>query len=785
MMTSETPRQLLEAYNYHALLDIARFNRIPMENKSGKRLYKRELVRELEKRLFTKKHVREALEQLSPVERKVLDVLLLRGGRANTTAFQRLLVGHGIVSPTRGKMDPWNPSATDFDSVVARLTLHGLVFSAEGPISDLGYTRTVLKRSLKPGPSLYIPPTIRKHLPSPDPELLQRPARVSRIQSASARTLQRDLYLYWSYVRDHRVQVTLKGEVYKRALRELANSLLTPIKLEKKQGERDVPYLLFLRRLLMSLNLLTLRGRKDLIANDASHFLAADPAQRVRRSFEAWLDGDFWNELYDQPLPHVSITTGGGALPYPTPKPIVEARRQVVRFLQKLSKPSAQDWVALSNLIEAIRVEAYEFLLPRNYRARSSSYYYSYYYYGPLYKTPYAAHRNPLGWTFQGVTSEEEGWDLVEAPFIANVITGPLHWLGLVDLGYGDAGQDPVAYRLTPLGAWLLGLGPPVEIPTEKQGRIIVQPNFQILAMDPVSDQTLATLDIFADRISAERAIEYRMSRESVYRGQQQGWSAQRIIAYLEEVSGGKLPQNVVVSLQEWQALHERITLYRRVVLVHAQDPEVLDRLSRHPNLTKLLHHRPAPTAALVHPRQVDALIKALGTAGVLPVVTRQAGKEENCLVADEEGNLRLVHRTPSIYLARRLDRFAERVDDHHYRITPDSVQKALEQGLDAPAILQELSVLHQGPLPFRLTVRVKAWAHHYGDAALQSLTLLQLRDQAALQELLQDPEVGPFLRRFNPPPERALALVTQDDLETLRRLLTERGMALSDTLLS
>ena len=784
MTMSETPRQLLEAYNYHTLLDIARFNRIPTENKKGKRLYKRELVRELEQRLFTKKRVQEALERLSPVERKVLDVLLLRGGRANTSAFRRLLVSHGIVSPTgsKKKMNPQDPNATDFESVVARLTLHGLVFSAEGLVSDLGYTRTVLKRSLKPGPSLYIPPTIRRYLPSPDPDLLQRPVRVDRVQSASARTLQRDLYLYWSYVRDHQVRVTVKQEVYKRTLRDLAGNLLTPITLQSGQSERDLPYLLFLRRLLMGLGLLSLTGQRDLTANDASHFLAADPAQRVRRSFEAWLDGDFWNELYDQPLPHISITTGGGIPPYPTPKPIVQARRQVVRFLQKLS---AQGWVPLNNLVETIRVEEYEFLLPRDYRARSTGYYYSYYYYGPLYKTPYAAHRNPLGWTFQGVTSEEEGWDLVEAPFITNVITGPLHWLGLVDLGYGDAEQTPIAYRLTPLGAWLLGLGPPVEIPTEKQGRIIVQPNFQILAMDPVSDQTLATLDIFADRISAERAIEYRMSRESVYRGQQRGWSAQRIIAYLEEISGGKLPQNVVVSLQEWQALHERITIYRRVALVHAHDPEVLDQLSRHPNLTELLRHRPAPTAALVNPQQVDALIEAFGTAGVLPAVTRQAGREENCLVADEEGNLRLVHRTPSIYLARRLDRFAERVDDHHYRITPASVQKALEQGLDAPSILQELSTLHQGPLPFRLTVRIKAWAHHYGDAALQSLTLLQLRDEAALQELLQDPEVGPFLRRFNPPPEQALALVTQDDLEALRRLLAERGMTIGDTILS
>jgi hypothetical protein len=76
----------------------------------------------------------------------------------------------------------------------------------------------------------------------------------------------------------------------------------------------------------------------------------------------------------------------------------------------------------------------------------------------------------------------------------------------------------------------------------------------------------------------------------------------------------------------------------------------------------------------------------------------------------------------------------------------------------------------------------IRVWTKHYGSAALAQVTLLQMRDEAALNELLADPEIGPLIRRFAPQPS-ALAEVEEKNLDKLRALLAERGVDLGKQL--
>jgi hypothetical protein len=85
--------------------------------------------------------------------------------------------------------------------------------------------------------------------------------------------------------------------------------------------------------------------------------------------------------------------------------------------------------------------------------------------------------------------------------------------------------------------------------------------------------------------------------------------------------------------------------------------------------------------------------------------------------------------------------------------------------------------------VPAALTRRIRAWAKHYGAAALEPVTLLQLRDQATLTELLADPELAALLQPFRPNPSKALARLKPADVEKLRALLADRGLDLDDKL--
>ena len=205
----------------------------------------------------------------------------------------------------------------------------------------------------------------------------------------------------------------------------------------------------------------------------------------------------------------------------------------------------------------------------------------------------------------------------------ARSVTGPLHWLGLVDTAAlpGALGR-PSAFRLTDMGRWVLDLGPPPAIQAEG-GRVIVQPNLHIVALDPVADATLVELDQFAERLSAERAVEYRLTRASVYAGQQAGWDVPRIKTYLRGHTRAELPGNVERTLDEWQAQHERIILRTGVSLAHGP-AGLFDALLADPSSQPLVAGRPAPeVVTLAAP--VAGFIDAVSRLGVLPLLNQPA----------------------------------------------------------------------------------------------------------------------------------------------------------------
>ncbi len=74
--------------------------------------------------------------------------------------------------------------------------------------------------------------------------------------------------------------------------------------------------------------------------------------------------------------------------------------------------------------------------------------------------------------------------------------------------------------------------------------------------------------------------------------------------------------------------------------------------------------------------------------------------------------------------------------------------------------------------------MRLKAWGKYYGDARLGTLTLIEFRNEQARAELLKDPELEPYLERFDAG-NRPLARVAAGQLERVRELLAERGIEL------
>lgn len=746
---------------------------------------KAELVREIARIIKKGKHVKHAVARLTPPERQALGALQAAGGEAYASALKSKLLQEGVVKPTPkgrqtwrgGRYTDWyegNPNYRGqpaFEDLMARLARRGLVLSRvptrpEGKLIEW-----------TPGEIVFIPESLRSSLPEfPPPTLITATGDPPQVLAGSSRAFQRDLGRYWRYIRSKgELRLTTQSYVYKADLKAINEMLSVPGDLRSGKGETDNGRLYFIRRLLPDLEVVKAGAGGNLQPVLETPFWGLSPLERVKHTFEAWRDGTGWNELLRLPT-----RKRGYHHSHPAPSQLKKVRTTILEHIKRMG---ADGWVSLSSLIDQIRLADYGFLFQRRQLQPA---YGGYYYYGTrrygLYSTPYYEANNPFAITFEEVQDEADGWEKVEANLIAHIVAGPLFWMGLVDLGYGPETQPdpvnpprPLGYRLTDIGAWVLGLGQAVEIP-EEGGRIVVQPNFQVLAMEPISDQVLITLDRFAEpEGGGDRVMSYRLTRQSVYRGQQDGWDASRIIEYLEKSSGAALPGNVRRSLEEWQALHERIIFRRGVTLLQAADAGTLERLLRDPELAPALGRRVTENVTLA-PGSAKETAEALRSRGWLPLITLAGQRQApDSLRADEEGRLRFVHAAPSIYALGRVVPFTE-AENGVRRITPRAVQQALRHGHTVDSILEALRSVHAGDLPRRLVIDIKAWGKYYGDARMDTLTLVEFRDQDALRELMADRDLAPYLRPFEAG-SRPLAIVDRQHLDAVQRLLAERGI--------
>jgi hypothetical protein len=759
--------------------------------------------------------IRTALGRINARCRKALQIVQLADGEIRTTRFQSLLKRNGLLKEAAKtkRTNVYNyygqhpENTTDpgtFDEVLAALLKYGLIWTHTLPAHEPSNA----KLGFEGGRFIYIPDEVARHLP-PVAEPERAAAAVEHTLAGSARTCQRDLYLLWSAGREGPFQLTNAGLLRVNDLKRICGQLLLPETFTSGSKESDFRRIFFLRRLLMALGLLSAGSAGGgapnpnmLGATLDAPFWQAEATARVQASFQSWRDGAWWNELWATYEP--GDTRASGSLADFAPPPVVKARRKVLDTLVSLAErdlsrsgADAPGWISLDSIADTLHDRDEEFLVDRETAERM----YGGYYYSSVRPSSSPYQYNTLGWGWEKYGNDADaGWEGVETAFIRAVLTEGLYWLGLLDLGYltpvtltgGAAPAGLEAVRLTDMGRWLLLNGAPPVIPAET-GRVVVQPNFHVFAFDPISDAVLAQLDSFATRLKAERAVEYEITTESIYRAQQNGQRVEEVVQWLERTTGAPLPQNVGRSLAEWQANFERIVFRPRVGWLQTATPELADALLANPALRGAIIKRAGPTSLLLHADKVEAVERALLDADELPVRTARpedARKASITLTAD--GAIQFAHAVPSLYVFGHLFPFADQTPaqpepgrEHgggaSWRITRESVRRAGAAGLDAPAIIASLEALALGGVPAELQVRIKAWSKFYGDAIVQTLTLVQFRDQDTLNELRTDPVLARYIRPFKPDAKLGLAVLKPGDVAALHALLAERGINLTE----
>jgi hypothetical protein len=520
------------------------------------------------------------------------------------------------------------------------------------------------------------------------------------------------------------------------------------------------------------------RGKIE-AAPDAPAFFTLPPREQVARLYEAWLSLRTWSEFFripqietdSQTIPSAAQSTYGYS-DVPTAQALPPARAFVMGVLRRSGSATVGQWQSLASLLQVAEAEEPEFLIPRG-RNR--------YHYGGAREDSYYGIWERGGSRWSSKLSRDEDWAKVEGGFIRQMLCEPLLWLGLVATAQDGKGEV-VAFRLTPLGAQVLGLASALEEAREGEAGerpLIVQPNFEIIAYTEARHLTiLYELERFADRVSAERVAHYALSRESVYRGLKDGLSAPEMRQFLERHSRSGLPQNIAYSLGDWQEQFERVTLRRSASVIEADSADELDALLG--TLPAEAATRLAPCWAVIEPKYLQDARSALAARKdaraldyALPVAQAFHVTEDLQVVVPVE-NL-------DLWLRSRLEQFADALPSSdgesdgatRFQISRSSLARAAEMRLKHDEVLAFLEEVGTPPLPADVSLTVRGWGDALAPAFLGAASVLVA--EAGLVEQLAAVESLRSLLWLRA--DDRVALVRDEDVPRLRAELEKRGL--------
>jgi hypothetical protein len=517
-------------------------------------------------------------ERLSPSAREVLGELVAAGGKL---PGHRLALAHGAIrrfGPARLLRErPWAQP----QGALEELYYRGLLYRTYGTSGDAL------------GEVLHLPQQVFDGLA---PAFARTPALAVGIVAAPPLVLSDGDALYEDVL-------ALLAWGRRGQLRPLAregrgaSGARAPFAFEnahgRLSGEATPERLALLWRVLVRQRLLHEQGGLLRPTLRAREWLLLPAARRARNTYLAWREDEHAPEL--RLLPHLRFAEGSGEV----------ARVAVLRaFTEVLALCPAEEWLSLDALIQALKRRRPDYLRPDGdydtWRVRDAQ----------------------TGADLSGFAA----WERIEGALARYLISGPLRWLGVVELGSVAANTAPHALRLTAAGARLLAQEPPVAAEAALPSPPVATITAELSIRLPLA-QTLYEryqLERFAEWQGQDTAASYRISAESIWASQNEGIKIEQIVAFLKRLSGDQVSGVVLRTLHAWGGRFGRVTM-RSVVLLEAADEQTMQQLYAHAEVRALLGEALSPTRCLVAEENVALLTQRLKALGIWPAVRTSA----------------------------------------------------------------------------------------------------------------------------------------------------------------
>ncbi len=315
------------------------------------------------------------------------------------------------------------------------------------------------------------------------------------------------------------------------------------------------------------------------VPSNARRWLEETRPRQVRALVEAWRDTTLFNDLWYTPGLRVEETGWRN-------DPLL-ARQTILTFLEMVPP---DEWWPIGELIEMVKVEEPDFQRPAG-----------------DYESWYIRDAQ-TGDYLRGFAS----WEQVDGAVLRFILNGPMHWLGLVDLG-----QQNRTCRLSIYGRAFCGETDWPD-PAEDRAPIVIQPDGVVTAPRTVSRYERFQLARITEWRVSTPPYTYALTAAGLRRGARQGIAGDAVQAFLRRASHSDLPAPVLQMIERWEKTGKAEIWLSRAVILRANSPEALQSILETPELRRYLGAALGPNAVLVRAGQEADLAAALSQRGIL-----------------------------------------------------------------------------------------------------------------------------------------------------------------------
>lgn len=362
-----------------------------------------------------------------------------------------------------------------------------------------------------------------------------------------------------------------------------ATTLLAALRLGMEPAALSVPEggmpTSILQNLLASAGLLDAQGLP--LPEPTRDFLEAARNASLAYLYRAWADSETFNELHQLP----GLKCEGEWINQPR-----QTRQTILSFLESIPPNT---WWSIAGFVSALREMQPDFQRPAG---------------------------DYDSWYIRREGSDEylrgfAHWDEVDGALVRYLLTGPLHWLGMLDLAAPTPEAAPAAFRFSPWASALLSGALPSGFPAE-DGSIQVVSDGRIRLPVNVPRATRYQIARFCqwDGESPDD-YRYRITPASLERAKSQGLKLTHLLSLFKK-QFTQPPPSLVQALERWEQNGTQARL-ADVTILRLATPEMLTAL-RKSKAARFLGDPLGPTAVIVHPGAREKVIRTLVEMGYL-----------------------------------------------------------------------------------------------------------------------------------------------------------------------